>query len=588
MLSEQFLTSVESSGKAPNSAISKDVGIHLHNFKPSYAVKSGFKKSSTPPNCLALSSTHIYAAQSEKAVVHVYSRAKGNQEAVVPFAERIHVAKFVGDNGGAGVLALGTAGGRVILWEVHTGRQVTTPPSHLQEVTSLAVDPTNGFLLSGSADSKIHVWSTLALLSFATPPKDYGNPSASSLLRTFSGHRSGVTGVCTGHSTSQTNIAVSTSKSGDCLVWDYHTGDVLRTFILSGTPTSLAVDPCDRACYVGFEDGSIQLINFFKTSSSSLDEDSSLVSTPLQPPVADHWSLPSESGPTPTLCVAVVYEGNFVLSGHTDGQVRVWDVATHSCSTLTILEAPVTNLLALPLSGLEPKSPSLKVDQVTKPRYESSLSNSKPSGNTSGTSAVPYGYSINAQLPSTLSLDLFQESIKDRSPVHQAFTQPGLPPSLLVYPSGDSSAAATMGESIGQPEQENENIHLRSTITKLEEKHSALWQKMVEIRAEKIRLEKSANKRAKNENATSASRKKNQGKLDSANGKRNRDRTNGASESEASSDLAWSSSSIDEGSSVKLTSDEEDSDEDLKPAKKSINGLTQEAAKSSEDEVMAE
>ena len=67
-------------------------------------------------NSLVASSTHIFAAQADKAVVHVYSRERGNQEALVSFPERIHSLALAGD----GTLVLGTAEGRIILWEVRT------------------------------------------------------------------------------------------------------------------------------------------------------------------------------------------------------------------------------------------------------------------------------------------------------------------------------------------------------------------------------------------------------------------------------------------------------------------------------------
>ena len=118
MLTESFVASVLSGQKSTNSSATKDVGIHLHDFQPIAALKASFKKSSTPANCLAVSASHIFAAQADKAVIHVYNRERGNQEAIVPFPERIHTVAFAGDPNGAGVLLLGTEGGRVNLWEV--------------------------------------------------------------------------------------------------------------------------------------------------------------------------------------------------------------------------------------------------------------------------------------------------------------------------------------------------------------------------------------------------------------------------------------------------------------------------------------
>lgn len=47
--------------------------------------------------------------------MHVYSREKGNQEATVPFPERVTSLALALDET---VLVLGTEGGRILLWEV--------------------------------------------------------------------------------------------------------------------------------------------------------------------------------------------------------------------------------------------------------------------------------------------------------------------------------------------------------------------------------------------------------------------------------------------------------------------------------------
>lgn len=117
MLSESFVASTLASSKVPASATLRDVGICVHELQPSPALRSGFKKSSTPTNCLAVSASHVFAAQAEKAIVHVYSREKGSQEATVPFPERIRSIALAGGQNGD-VLVLGTEGGRLILWEV--------------------------------------------------------------------------------------------------------------------------------------------------------------------------------------------------------------------------------------------------------------------------------------------------------------------------------------------------------------------------------------------------------------------------------------------------------------------------------------
>lgn len=125
MLSESYIASTlsceastRSAATAKNAAISIQP-LHPNAATTTAATKASFKNSSTAQNGLAVSATHVFAAQREKAVVHVYSRERQHQEATVPFPERIQSVAFAGDYaGGAGFLVLGTQGGRVIVWEV--------------------------------------------------------------------------------------------------------------------------------------------------------------------------------------------------------------------------------------------------------------------------------------------------------------------------------------------------------------------------------------------------------------------------------------------------------------------------------------
>lgn len=117
MLSETLIASVIGTTRTQTSSTLKDVGICVQELQPASALRATFKKSSTPPNGLAVTPTHIFAAQVDKSVIHVYSRLKGNQEATVPFPERIRSLAVAGGYNGE-LLILGTEGGRLILWEV--------------------------------------------------------------------------------------------------------------------------------------------------------------------------------------------------------------------------------------------------------------------------------------------------------------------------------------------------------------------------------------------------------------------------------------------------------------------------------------
>ncbi|KAG8414727.1 Pre-rRNA-processing protein ipi3 [Metarhizium acridum] len=282
MLSEEIFSSICGPPIAANTAVSKDVGIYGHSLTPSWSIKSTFKKSSAPPHGIAVNDTHIFAAQDQKAHVHVYSRLRGNQETLVAFPERIRSLALAGD-----VLILGTSEGRLILWEISTGRQVTTPPCHVQAVTCLAVTPYH--VLSASEDSNIHVWSLSRLLEFGA---DAGHEPD----LTLSNHRGTVTDLVVGPSTNaETSLCVSASTDKTCILWNYQTGQVLRTLLFPSPPLCVSLDASARALFACAEDGGLYLVELFGDKPLVGSRSAELASIVVQ---ILHWSLIDNSHPT--------------------------------------------------------------------------------------------------------------------------------------------------------------------------------------------------------------------------------------------------------------------------------------------------
>ncbi|KAF5023455.1 hypothetical protein F66182_4500 [Fusarium sp. NRRL 66182] len=344
MLSQEFISTICGPPLAANTAISKDVGIYSHSLAPSHTIKASFKKSSTPVNCLALSQTHIFAGQDQKAHVHVYSRLRGNQEALVPFPERIRSLALAGQ-----VLVVGSTEGRLFLWETCTGRQVSTPPCHVQAVSCLAVTPHH--ILSGSDDSNINVWSISRLLELDAQTEQ--EPDL-----TLSNHRGAVTSLAVGPGTNpETSICVSASKDKTCIIWNYQTGQLLRTLLFPTFPLCARLDPSARALFVSSEAGAVYLVELFGGDKPLLGSRSTelpsivvQVNTPLA--VSD----PDVGQPS---CLALTYDGTSILSGHTKGKILRWTLADNAHpAEVANLNASVTNLCFIPpLSTEQPTKP---------------------------------------------------------------------------------------------------------------------------------------------------------------------------------------------------------------------------------------
>ncbi|KAI0201714.1 WD40-repeat-containing domain protein [Astrocystis sublimbata] len=341
MLTESYFVSVSGPPLANNTAIPKDAGIYEHTLHPTHATSAVLKRSSAPSGGLAVSGTHIFAAQQDKSSVHVYARPKGNQEAVVNFPERIRSVALAQD-----VLFLGTQEGRVIVWELCTGRQVTTPPCHVQAVTCVAVTPYH--ILTGSDDSNIHVWSLARLLELDTTTEH--EPQ-----ETLSNHRAAITALALSKSVNpDTNICVSASKDKSCVVWNYQLGTPLRTILFPSAPMSLALDPCARAFYVSTEDRSLYAVEMFGEKAVFGPESTEGSAVQVS---AAFGTAPQEAGPA--TCLGLSYDGTILLSGHSGGQVRRWDLSSRADSTeLASLNATVTNIaFTSPLSSSNPSRP---------------------------------------------------------------------------------------------------------------------------------------------------------------------------------------------------------------------------------------
>ncbi|WYZ39384.1 hypothetical protein EsH8_III_001298 [Colletotrichum jinshuiense] len=333
MLSEEFYSCICGPPITANTAVSKDVGIYAHTLSPSYAVKSTLKKSSTPVNCLAVSDSHVFAAQHEKSQVHVYSRSRGIQETTVTFPERIRSLALIDD-----VLALGTSEGRLILWETCTGRQMTTPPCHVQAVSCLAVTPHH--LLTGSDDSNIQVWTLSRLLELNAAVENEPD-------RTLSNHRAAITSLAVSRSVnSETSICVSSSKDKTCIIWNYQTGEVLRTLLFPTAPLCVSMDPCARAVFVSSEDRSLYLVELLGDKPLIGPRCTESPSTVVQ--VKSPIGLADEDA-GPASCLALNYDATTVLSGHTKGKILQWQLTENGHPTeLTDLNASVTNLVFPP------------------------------------------------------------------------------------------------------------------------------------------------------------------------------------------------------------------------------------------------
>lgn len=351
------------------------------------------------------------------------------------------------------------------------------------------MDPTSNFLLSGSRDSTIHVWSIPRLLSFSvSSANEHGHDLPFSPFRSLSNHHAAIIAIVFGHSSSDKNIAVSASKDNTCIVWDYLNGDALHTFLLLSSPLCLALDPADRAVYAGYEDGSVQLIDFYSQGGLTQPlHDPALQSTPTQPPPSDKWSAPDHSA-FPILCLQVSYDGTSLLSGHQDGKIHSWDVAAGRYDKrLADFAAPITNIVMLrPIGFRGFTMPAVKLPNVVKPRYENFINGEH---GVSGAS-IPNKYTFIAQFTSTLPLPFSAGTTS----FHQALYHPSFPATLLEESLSEFSSPQKMFDAATDSSElanlRAQNAALSSQLGVVEERHRSAAAIVLEQKKEDWRRQK--------------------------------------------------------------------------------------------------
>lgn len=205
----------------------------------------------------------------------------------------------------------------------------------------------------------MHVWSLAQLLELNS--NEEHEPTVS-----FPNHRGAITALAASSGDNpETSLCVSSSKDKTCVVWNYRSGQVLRTLLFPSFPLCLVLDPCICAVFVSTDQGSIYAVDFFgpKPLLGPKSEDSSTV---VQVATAIS-TAPVASGPA--TCLGLSHDGTTLLSGHPKGQIHAWSITDRSASSgakeLANLNAAITNIVFVP--PLAPAAPAVKGWTVVKP-----------------------------------------------------------------------------------------------------------------------------------------------------------------------------------------------------------------------------
>lgn len=351
----------------------------------------------------------------------------------------------------------------------------------------------------------IHVWNLPSILSFYPD-------SSRSPVHTLSSHRGPITALACGHSSSTANIAISISEDKSAIVWNYHNGQALRTYLLPEKPTAVTLDPADRAFHVAYDDGSLQTLSFYDEiqQSTPVDvlRDVSHSHGPIQPSSKTRFDAESQKLGK-VLSLSLSWDGTTLVSGHASGKIATWDIAKGNyMSILNTLPGPVTNMQFLPPNGFSHTTePKFKLHTVVKPKQDLGMAS-----NDSG--LVPLNYKLYMQLTGRLDVPNVSatEKKQDRmTEFEEALTHSCFPLSMLeesleeleswnapsngnVAPAADFVSLSALDGAEGWVEnggeqqnggKDSENQELKKQLASLQRIQKVTFQQLSELREEK-------------------------------------------------------------------------------------------------------
>ncbi|XP_065873369.1 protein ROOT INITIATION DEFECTIVE 3-like isoform X2 [Euphorbia lathyris] len=232
-------------------------------------------------------------------------------------------------------LAGGAASGNAYIWEVASGRLLKTWHAHQTSLKCMVFSNDDSFLISGSGDGMICVWSMISLL-------DVENIEVSSSLLHYSlEHKSSISGLLTVSGSSNSTF-LSSSLDATCKAWDLASGRLVQTQEYQQAITAITLHPTEQFLFAGSKDGRIFIsevnIGLMDEPFGVLEEDQLVI-------------LEGHKGSI----TALTFSALGLISASEDSTVCLWDASSWTTMLrFNYHKGPVTNVLVIPYSSLLP------------------------------------------------------------------------------------------------------------------------------------------------------------------------------------------------------------------------------------------
>ncbi|XP_031738866.1 protein ROOT INITIATION DEFECTIVE 3 [Cucumis sativus] len=228
-------------------------------------------------------------------------------------------------------LAGGTHSGNIHLWEVGSGELLKLWSGHHKPVKCVLFSWDDSFLITGSSDGMICVWSMISLLDVEL----VGNSQP--IVYCLMEHNSSLTGLLTMSGCSM-SIIISSSLDGSLKFWDLMSGMIRGTQAHIEGITAIVLHPTEQVLFSGTVDGQI----FASRLEFGFDNCITIRENQILAPKGHKGAI-----------TALAFSQMYLISASEDCTVCIRDISSQRIiQKLDHKKGRITNLVAIPRSSL--------------------------------------------------------------------------------------------------------------------------------------------------------------------------------------------------------------------------------------------
>jgi pre-rRNA-processing protein IPI3 len=297
---------------------------------------------------------YVVAAQSQKPIINVYHWGK-SQIHYQCHIQEITTALACDPSGT--YLIGGTKRGWIYMWELASGKLLTSFQAHYKSITQLHCTKREEFFFSASEDGMVRAWDLCSVVGTAEASSAGSKQSGMKPFRSWSPHTLAVKGMYVAEYGSSIRV-LTCSMDRSVVVFDLYSNRQCHRISMPQALTSLTCNSTADRAFIGASNGKIFIVDLTLVAATKVASHvpmttTSTIFTSLQKTLyggslEEATSTSILDGHTKAVVsLCVTSDDQRLISGSEDGTVRVWDSGTQQCLHDLAQPRAVSNVLVL-------------------------------------------------------------------------------------------------------------------------------------------------------------------------------------------------------------------------------------------------